>query len=113
MKRRHQQAGRVIATRICGLAGIVVAGYGVFLWQQYTAAVAPWTAAEVDIIETLWLDNLPPLASSTRNAVADNPRAASLGQKLFFDTRLSANGQVSCATCHQPQRRFTDGLPTA
>jgi cytochrome c peroxidase len=35
---------------------------------------------------------------------------AALGRKLFFDTRLSKNGQVSCASCHQPDRSFTDGL---
>lgn len=35
------------------------------------------------------------------------------GQALFFDARLSANGQVSCATCHQPERAFTDGLKTS
>jgi cytochrome c peroxidase len=45
--------------------------------------------------------------------VADNLQAAKLGQRLFFDTRLSANGQVACASCHQPQRLFTDGLPRA
>ncbi|WP_052691788.1 cytochrome-c peroxidase [Teredinibacter purpureus] len=32
-----------------------------------------------------------------------------LGQKLFFDKRLSINGQVSCASCHQPEKYFTDG----
>lgn len=38
---------------------------------------------------------------------------AELGRSLFFDARLSRNGAVSCATCHQPERSFTDGLPTA
>jgi cytochrome c peroxidase len=45
--------------------------------------------------------------------VADDPRAVELGRKLFFDTRLSANGQVSCATCHIPEREFQDGTPLA
>lgn len=40
-------------------------------------------------------------------------RLASFGKKIFFDTRLSANGKVSCATCHQPDKFFTDNLPTA
>lgn len=31
-----------------------------------------------------------------------------LGRHLFFDTRLSEDGQVSCATCHQPERAFSD-----
>ena len=32
-----------------------------------------------------------------------------LGKKLFFDTRLSGGTKRSCATCHQPERAFTDG----
>src|SRR5258708_17315217 len=41
------------------------------------------------------------------------PARAVLGQKLFFDARLSANGTVACATCHNPARAFTDGRPTS
>jgi cytochrome c peroxidase len=44
---------------------------------------------------------------------SENARLAALGKKLFFDTRLSANGQVACATCHQPQKSFTDGKAVA
>lgn len=33
-----------------------------------------------------------------------------LGRKLFYDPVLSANSQRSCATCHQPDKAFTDGL---
>jgi cytochrome c peroxidase len=33
-----------------------------------------------------------------------------LGRKLFFEKALSGNGQRSCATCHQPNRQFTDGV---
>ena len=36
-----------------------------------------------------------------------------LGKRLFFDNRLSADGQVSCATCHMPGQAFTDGKPIA
>jgi cytochrome c peroxidase len=32
-----------------------------------------------------------------------------LGRSLFFDTRLSSNNAISCATCHQPDRGFSDG----
>ncbi|POB15154.1 MULTISPECIES: cytochrome-c peroxidase [unclassified Halobacteriovorax] len=34
----------------------------------------------------------------------------SLGQKLFYDTRLSKDGTVSCSRCHLPQLHFSDGL---
>lgn len=36
-----------------------------------------------------------------------------LGRKLYFDTRLSKDGTVSCATCHDVTRGFTDQLPTS
>jgi cytochrome c peroxidase len=35
---------------------------------------------------------------------------AALGKRLFNDPQLSANGQMSCATCHQKNKAFTDGL---
>jgi cytochrome c peroxidase len=38
------------------------------------------------------------------------PRVA-LGQKLFFEPRLSGDGTVACSTCHDPDRAFTDGRP--
>lgn len=39
------------------------------------------------------------------------PARSELGQALFFDTRLSGNNQMSCATCHQESRAWSDGLP--
>jgi cytochrome c peroxidase len=41
------------------------------------------------------------------------PAKVELGRKLFFDARLSADGKVSCATCHDPKLAFTDGKPVA
>jgi cytochrome c peroxidase len=56
---------------------------------------------------------MPSVPSDTTDRVADNPRAARLGEYLFFDKRLSKNGEVACATCHQPARAFTDGRAIA
>ena len=53
---------------------------------------------------------LPPLPTDPTNRVADDARAAALGRELFFDSGLSLDGSVSCATCHRPELRFTDGL---
>ncbi|MDH5621614.1 MAG: di-heme enzyme [Gammaproteobacteria bacterium] len=47
---------------------------------------------------------------------ADNPMRASrvaLGRWLFYDTRLSGNGTMSCATCHLQSLAFTDGRATS
>src|SRR5260370_856309 len=37
------------------------------------------------------------------------PQKVALGRLLYFDPRLSADGTVSCATCHDPKYAFTDG----
>lgn len=36
-----------------------------------------------------------------------------LGEKLFFDPRLSLDNSISCATCHLPKLAFTDGKKTS
>ena len=38
------------------------------------------------------------------------PQQTDLGRYLFFDPVLSRDGTVSCATCHAPDRGFSDGL---
>jgi len=72
-----------------------------------------WSEGEMALLRSLWLDTLQPLPPDPTNAHGDDPTAASLGHKLFFDTRFSGNGEVSCAICHQPELIFTDGLPRA
>lgn len=46
-------------------------------------------------------------------APAVDPDLAAVGEELFDDPRLSATGDVSCASCHDKARAFTDGLPVA
>jgi cytochrome c peroxidase len=41
------------------------------------------------------------------------PARVALGQRLFFEPRLSGDGTVACATCHDPARAFTDGRPAS
>jgi len=54
---------------------------------------------------------------ATRGAVLeDNPQTQekiALGEKLFFDGRLSVDKTVACSTCHDPARAFTDGRPVS
>lgn len=81
------------------------------IWQQRPASYPQWSGSDIAILESLSLTALPPLPEDRSNAVADDPRAARMGQQLFNDPRFSANGMISCATCHQAIRNFTDGLP--
>jgi cytochrome c peroxidase len=72
-----------------------------------------WTEAETTTLRTLWLGSLPLLPADPSNQFADDPRAVALGEALFFDTRFSLNGQVSCGTCHLPEMGFQDGRSLA
>jgi cytochrome c peroxidase len=56
----------------------------------------------------------PPLAArDPSNRVSGDPRAIALGQRLFFERRLSANGGVACAGCHIPAKAWADGRARA
>lgn len=83
----------LLAVLACGDAGLVVS----------------LTPTESDRVLAM-LQDAPPAADPT-NRVAEDPAAAALGQWLYFDERLSANGQVACGTCHAPDLGFGDGEP--
>ncbi len=53
---------------------------------------------------------VPVPSASPSNAVADRPEAAALGHGLFEDPSISPAG-VSCASCHDAARAFTDARP--
>ena len=54
-----------------------------------------------------------PWSPDPGNRVSGNAAAIRLGHQLFFEPRLSANGRVTCATCHMPEQGFQDGRTTA
>jgi len=54
---------------------------------------------------------LPPLIWPNANPYSADK--ANLGRYLYFDRRLSADGTVSCASCHDPQHGFTDAAPSS
>ena len=79
----------------------------------YGADKTQWSESEREILKMQWLGSLPTLPPDTTNQYAENYSAARLGHKIFFDTRFSRNGKVSCATCHVPEKFFTDDLARA
>ena len=60
--------------------------------------------------EMRWKGETP---TDPTNAVFDDLEAQSLGRDLFYDRRLSANGALSCGSCHQPELGFADGRAIA
>jgi hypothetical protein len=50
------------------------------------------------------LESMPPVPFFPENPLT--PEKVELGKKLFFDRRLSGDGTMSCATCHNPETGF-------
>lgn len=54
-------------------------------------------------------DFLDPYFYAELNEEEDSEAIRTLGKKLFYDPYLSQNNQMSCASCHNPEKAFTDG----
>jgi cytochrome c peroxidase len=68
---------------------------------------APFTPDEVRAILSLGPWPAQPTADAS-NRVSGKREAIELGEKLFFDERMSAGGRFSCGSCHVPERNWTD-----
>jgi cytochrome c peroxidase len=89
------------------------------------ALVALWVGAALaePLVSPLSNDDLPrilahgpwppPPVHDPSNRVSAQPAAIGYGAALFHDARLSRDGSLSCASCHQPTRGFNDGAPRA
>ncbi|MEM7096688.1 MAG: cytochrome c peroxidase [Pseudomonadota bacterium] len=64
------------------------------------------------IAQPLSADQIYPKPVDPKNNPS-TPEKIALGQRLFNDSRLSSNETHACATCHQPDLHFTDGLARA
>ncbi|MCY3841713.1 MAG: cytochrome-c peroxidase [Gammaproteobacteria bacterium] len=74
--------------------------------RQYRQPVAKWPPIVVDEgVLAQELGELPPLAPEPGHT----PVSEALGKLLFFDPRLSASGQIACASCHDPELGWADG----
>lgn len=93
---------------IAGLVVALLAGGALLVWSWPRVS---WTSEEIATLRGLALVSLPPLPPDPSNRYGDDPRAAALGSRLFFDARLSLDGTIACATCHLPARQFQDDRP--
>ena len=91
-----------------GLGGWLAAALAALLPAAAVATGdAPFTDSEVRAI----LAHGPwpaPATQDPSNRVSGNRAAIEFGERLFFDTRLSAAGKFACVTCHVPERNWTD-----
>ena len=91
----------VLALAFCLSAGAVVADTGKKV-GAYTLE-----AGHASLQEFLLGDPVEPQDN------VGTPARVELGKQLFFDPRLSGDGNMSCASCHNPLFGWSDGLPTA
>ena len=70
---------------------------------KYTSA---WNTESVSIFSN---DFLNPYYFTQIKKEENSPEMTALGKQLFYDPVLSNNEKISCASCHNPAKAFTDG----
>jgi cytochrome c peroxidase len=89
----------MVALMLVGALSAAGTGTAVAFTQEERAAI---------LAHGPWPQPMPPDPS---NRVSGKAAAVALGRLLFFDQRLSMDGQRSCATCHDPAKAFADARP--
>jgi len=87
-------------------------GVAVFVFSLLIIILSGWTYMADDIETGPWQFIYPANFGNRINVPADNPTTKEgvyLGRMLFYEKKLSANNMLSCASCHQQQKAFTDG----
>ncbi|MCA9542073.1 MAG: cytochrome-c peroxidase, partial [Myxococcales bacterium] len=105
-----------LAVASCALGGAAVAAgptgpHGATEMKAQQAQLAKW----VDAAKALTTPTGVDAAAWAASVPADNPMKAevvALGNALYFEPALSADGTVACATCHRPDAAFADGRAT-
>ena len=72
-----------------------------------------WSDSELATLRSISLLALGEQAHNASNRYYRHPQAIAFGKQLFFDPQFSLDQSLSCASCHQPEKAFTDGLPRA
>jgi cytochrome c peroxidase len=93
------------------LSAVLLAAAAGLIWGLGEQKAPPITQVNVQVLGPQRLGPLPPVVAPPGNP----PSSAKirLGKELYFDPRLSADGTVSCATCHDPALGWSDEGPTS
>lgn len=80
------------------------------MMKQHTARIGFLCAVSVLAMSTTLLSE-PAMAADPGPvpSIDVDAKKAALGKRLFFDPRLSGDAELSCASCHDPEKGFTDG----
>jgi len=91
--------------------GAAVFGCSQAVYSQQSNPASPAPAQLSNTSDGGNLLGLPPLPVPVDNP--QTPAKIALGDKLFHDKRFSIDGTISCATCHDAGKGFTDNLPVS
>jgi cytochrome c peroxidase len=90
-----------------------------FVVSAFAIAACLWLTPDFSAKQPPWKSSIPlglPADTWDYYVPRNNPMTPAkieLGRKLFFDARLSADGRISCASCHDPKLAFADGRAVA
>ncbi|MBU2926683.1 cytochrome-c peroxidase [Winogradskyella psychrotolerans] len=70
--------------------------------------ISGWNRESLSIFDANFLN---PYSYTELTKSEDSKALKNLGEKLFYDARISSENNMSCASCHQPEKGFADGLP--
>ncbi|MBK7973451.1 MAG: cytochrome-c peroxidase [Deltaproteobacteria bacterium] len=98
------------------LVTMLVAASAIGLWTAPAAraeapGVAPWEAQNP--VKPLPAEPLGVTGKLLALPNPPTPETVRLGRWLYFDKRLSADGTLSCASCHKPENAFSETTPVS
>ena len=74
--------------------------------KEYISLRSPWNPNSESLFDVEFLN---PYYFTELKQKEDSPALKALGKDLFYDTKLSGNEKMNCASCHKPDKAFTDG----
>ncbi|MES2864983.1 MAG: cytochrome c peroxidase [Bacteroidota bacterium] len=79
-----------------------------FQKSQTLKFITSWNPNSTSLFDSEFLN---PYQFTNLKKEEDSDELRSLGKLLFFDSMLSHDNKMNCATCHQPEKGFADGTP--
>jgi cytochrome c peroxidase len=104
---------RNLAAAIVLTVGACVSAWAAAVVGETRVVAAPAAIPPVQDLDRLKAQFRRPDAIPFPSTNPYTPEKLQLGRDLFFDTRLSVDGTMSCASCHNPSFAYGDGLPKA
>lgn len=115
MRRERRRGWRRLAPRRAALAlaaAVSAAGSPALCAGQEVGASGEAAGRGEGLLELRPLAGLDAYLPTPGGAPLTTASVA-LGRRLFFESKLSADGSLSCASCHRPDRAFTDSVPVS